>query len=668
MKKNLVLSLLVFVIVAGQINSACAVTYLTSCGTLSSAGETYVLSNDVSSDNSCFLIAADNVTLDLNGHIVTYAINGNSIPTFEVGGTPYNCLTYNGFRLGNYCHYGVYADVDPRRMPDAKDLIGWQWNLNPRNFILKNGIIRQGTSATASGDAVHVSSNNSQYFNLHIEVSGPDSQNIDTINANNNVSIYQNTLISNSTFVENRHQGRAVIVAFKGSVHDNVIRGGPQYGIRIKCDSWDYCSPGYDGADVYNNDIRHKTTAGNGYAIGAYADNMDVYNNTIDTTGEYSGRGIHVSMKNINIYNNTLRVSERPNSEYPSYWVHGIKLEGNTNSKIHDNDVTVYSLSNSDGRALDLSEGENAAGEIYDNVFRAVAGPGTLMATTIQMTSSPQNTTTVIRNNRFFSNSVHFYGYAYGGGYQFRSNTFRVEGTPVSYSTLFLANNNNMSGNVLLDNIFENGASLDNVSLRGYCQGATCGVFEFYIKWYLDLTVRDQSGNPVTGASVTASATGTFGETVTAATDSQGKARLVLTQKRWYNTADDLRNSKYDYYTPHIITASFGGQSASATVNMTSSRELTLQLGNVPYIQMTKSVDKANAVKNDNLTYTIIYQNTGSAIASNVVISDTVPVNTTYIANSATNDGQFDGTNVVWNLGNIASGASGSVSFMVKTV
>ncbi|MFB0538215.1 MAG: hypothetical protein ACETWR_24910, partial [Anaerolineae bacterium] len=38
----------------------------------------------------------------------------------------------------------------------------------------------------------------------------------------------------------------------------------------------------------------------------------------------------------------------------------------------------------------------------------------------------------------------------------------------------------------------------------------------------------------------------------------------------------------------------------------------------------------------DTITYTICYSNSGSAVATNVVISDLIPTNTTYIANSAT--------------------------------
>lgn len=50
-------------------------TNIAACGNLNVANETYVLQNDVSSVGSCFTITASDITLDLNGHTVTYDNN-----------------------------------------------------------------------------------------------------------------------------------------------------------------------------------------------------------------------------------------------------------------------------------------------------------------------------------------------------------------------------------------------------------------------------------------------------------------------------------------------------------------------------------------------------------------------------------------------------------------
>ena len=64
------------------------------------------------------------------------------------------------------------------------------------------------------------------------------------------------------------------------------------------------------------------------------------------------------------------------------------------------------------------------------------------------------------------------------------------------------------------------------------------------------------------------------------------------------------------------------------------------------------------------LVYTINYRNIGGMAASNVVIADTLPANTTFV--SASNGGAQNGNAVTWAIGNVAVGASGSVTLTVK--
>jgi len=80
-------------------------------------------------------------------------------------------------------------------------------------------------------------------------------------------------------------------------------------------------------------------------------------------------------------------------------------------------------------------------------------------------------------------------------------------------------------------------------------------------------------------------------------------------------------------------------------------------------ITLTKLVDKTSAKSGDTLTYTISYH-VGTDAATNVKIEDNIPNGTTFI--SSANNGVFDSSKVTWTLGNLASGATGSVSFQVK--
>jgi len=83
----------------------------------------------------------------------------------------------------------------------------------------------------------------------------------------------------------------------------------------------------------------------------------------------------------------------------------------------------------------------------------------------------------------------------------------------------------------------------------------------------------------------------------------------------------------------------------------------------IPNFTLTKSVDLVSAGPADTLTYTIRYKNVGSAGATSVVLTDTVPANTTFI--SASNSGTNTGGIVTWNLPNIAVNDSGEVTMLV---
>jgi uncharacterized repeat protein (TIGR01451 family) len=53
-----------------------------------------------------------------------------------------------------------------------------------------------------------------------------------------------------------------------------------------------------------------------------------------------------------------------------------------------------------------------------------------------------------------------------------------------------------------------------------------------------------------------------------------------------------------------------------------------------PLITLTKSADTATAIPGQEIIYTVYYRNIGGSAASNLVITDTIPLNTTYVAGS----------------------------------
>lgn len=96
-------------------------------------------------------------------------------------------------------------------------------------------------------------------------------------------------------------------------------------------------------------------------------------------------------------------------------------------------------------------------------------------------------------------------------------------------------------------------------------------------------------------------------------------------------------------------------------------------------VTLSKQVDRPIATTGDVLTYTITYTVTGTNPATGLVIADPIPVGTTYVAGSlrwnttaltdaAGDAGTFDvaGNRVVFQLGDLAPGQTGTVSFQVR--
>jgi len=96
-----------------------------------------------------------------------------------------------------------------------------------------------------------------------------------------------------------------------------------------------------------------------------------------------------------------------------------------------------------------------------------------------------------------------------------------------------------------------------------------------------------------------------------------------------------------------------------------------------PLLALTKSVDKASAAPGDTLTYTISIVNSGSGQATTVVITDSAPTNTTYVAESMmiggvsktdSNDGDgasFIGGNTVFVISTLSAAGSETLKFKV---
>ncbi|HXU10682.1 MAG TPA: hypothetical protein VN898_01845, partial [Candidatus Binatia bacterium] len=101
----------------------------------------------------------------------------------------------------------------------------------------------------------------------------------------------------------------------------------------------------------------------------------------------------------------------------------------------------------------------------------------------------------------------------------------------------------------------------------------------------------------------------------------------------------------------------------SAQTAPTSGAAVTTTVTSAPVMNISKTDAPDPVAAGSNITYTISYSNTGNMNATGVVITDTIPTNTSFV--SATGGGTLAAGVVTWNIGNVAAGASSSVQLVV---
>jgi hypothetical protein len=322
-----------------------------ACGALRSANTTYLLTRDVQSPGTCFAIAADNVTLDLNGHTATYGVSRQNHPVFGV--------------LSADCWYAPIS--------------GNPCGGGHRGIEIMNGRIVQGAGAPPMSHAIRMGQGNDftgiKVHGIDITISAEDSIGIYTEYLPGGSDIYDNTIHNNVTVISNRMQFRGASIKLDNEtnakipdqIHNNVILGGAQLGIRDD-------NPA--STRIYNNDISQDATYTNGFCIDAAGQNMLVYHNHCHPI---RGRGIHANHSGVQIFDNVINVVDSGhNLEYKGCEIHGtygIQVENDnfnpTDVRVYGNHVTARAAS-CGGDAMRLTDLKGANIEIYDNTFIAL--------------------------------------------------------------------------------------------------------------------------------------------------------------------------------------------------------------------------------------------------------------------------------------------------------
>ncbi len=603
---------------------------ISNCGTLSTSNQIYVLKNDVSSSGTCFTIDGNNISLDLNGHTVTY-----------------------GTSLQNASNEYEYAGIK-------------NYRYNRRNIKIYNGKIVQATNGGKISPAVWINAPNTEVRNLNIDVNGGDASGIFCDFCPTGVDIHHNEINNTSTLVDWRHNVQASINAPRSygnlKIYDNKITGGPQAGIFVST----YNQANNQGYKIYNNHISHDERYSNGFGIHLYGswfddvsnetgETAEIYNNTI--TPNY-GRGIGIELSpqgsDIKVYQNTIDSKSRNKSlqagniiEYDPYWVYGIKIEDSYGVSVYQNNVKVRANSTTGhAYAIDVTLPTNSNTKIYSNTFEAVTTISSKNACVLRPTQSESENKARISNNRFVSNNKIIYIDANGGfGTNYESNTFVKGINPIDFRILYFANTDYGAGDyIFIDPKFENGATFSNTYFSSNIQTAN-----FKVKWYLNIEIKDKNVDPISGVTVLSNK-----ESTPWLTDANGRARLELSEY-------ERTKTNITYFNPHQITLSKSGYTTVTLIeNISTSISKTVLMDSG--IIIIKTADKTNISSEQIIKFNITYIN-GYEPISDFVLQDPLPNELTPVVGTVTGGGTISGNIVTWNIGNLTDGASGSVAF-----
>jgi hypothetical protein len=371
---------------------------LTACKDLTSGGN-YYLANDVSSPGTCFGIDADGISLNLNGHTITYGTGGGTTPTPAIEG--HDCWFVTGHFIGGPCgsrHGGVEV---------------------------YNGTIIQSASSAPFSDAfsfgegtfssapyIHditatIQNQGAQFYYSTFMVPGARIENNKITDHVTNIQLPGQGMLS----ARSQYQGQTIAIlgpennpGSGDTISGNTIVGGPQGGIRSV----------NQNTVISNNDISMDSNYSNDYCFQVSAAGTKVTNNNCHPI---SGRGIDIDAGNVTVSNNTFNVTElMQNLEYGRNGQPG--CEGGGAYGIRFKYIPFNSSFNLNN---DL---------ISNNTFVVTAGP--CQAVGVQFVLTPTNASVSVTGNKVTTvnlnqgqpdYSVGFTG-AHGEGISVTGNTF----------------------------------------------------------------------------------------------------------------------------------------------------------------------------------------------------------------------------------------------------
>lgn len=549
---------------------------VTSCQILDRAGTEYVLKSDVRSAGTCFSIQADDITLDLNQHSITYGIASPTYAAFGILGIA--CWDYQ-------LTHGV-----AKRNP-----CGGQFD----DLTVSNGSIIQAPGVAAFSDAIHLGQGGGDGLRVHdVEFS---------LQANSSIAVYTNSsgagaVVSNNiirnnvTAIRNRHQLEGMSIKFDDSgalrkgqiVNQNKIFGGAQGGILL-------LTP---GAKAYGNEIRQDSHYSNDFALYMWGNKQEVFDNLIDTI---SGRGIQIGGGAVSInghekggrdsaaHDNRIQVVElKQNCEYgaEASTCHGCQEGGAYGIQFDDNPQGDSSFKNAvlaragdcDASALRITDSRTEKNESHDDEFVAVRLRADSTGKAYGWDNDGPVGFTAARD--VFSGDTASYHVGWDGAQHETclSCTLRKGNSNLDphYVTFSFENggNNPVRDIHFRDTKFENGAAKDSVSMRPMDALNWPGYSEYYLDWTLKLDFENESA-PLGDADVVIRDSSDH-VVYQGKTDRQGEVTLVITEFKMFNTPTSVVTDRYNPF--HVAVTRKNCQPSDTVISVDHTTTRAIQL------------------------------------------------------------------------------------------
>jgi len=508
---------------------------------LTSSNKNYVVTQDIVADGTAIEVEANNVTLDLGGHTITY---NNTIQLDPTG------------PRGDFWDFMEFACMGIR--------VYNQDSVNVVNGFIKQGLGNNGAEVCGIGySPFYIYSTDGEIAGLSVEYTGRQVSGIATKWSGPN-NIHHNVVKDRGGRVWNRQMSIHGIGSARYN-HHNLVKRVRHCGIA-----------GGDNLDVYSNEVYVDSCDTNSFAVTFYsADNSECWDNKLFGTG-YLAVGVSTvsGSTDIEVHDNFVHMEEmEPDTRSSEYGAQSggycCRITwGGDNIDYHDNVMVTYGRDGGMVRGTWFYTQSSTSNVFFrDNIVKAILRN---MASDIQGAivvagdgddyAPPPH---VYENNRIISNFCNVrFGESYGTGNntRFYDNTFVKEGpSRTDYRTIQCGYSVPTKNHELYDSSFEGGASYEEYTFPG--SGAPSSFFK--VGWTLTVeteplahvTIKDYGANVV------------FDDLA----DGSGIVQTRLVEYKQNNTSKS-------YYTPHSVKAEKDGVSDTKSVTMSCAKTIQIPL------------------------------------------------------------------------------------------